>query len=248
MMGQPVRCRLPRPHARVRLVCFPHSGGGLSSFAGWESLFGPHVEIWRVLLPGRGSRGDEPPAREWDPLVAELAAAVQVSVPRPYALFGHSIGATIAFEVARVLGARGMPPLHLAVSARPAPHIPNRLVVPANDDDLLRQVDEVYQGVPEQVRAAPDLLRYFLHLIRADLELSVRHEYRPGPPLGVPMTAFGGDSDPTVTPADLRAWERHTTEGCPVHVLPGGHFYLAKADRDVADILRRAVVSEGGRQ
>lgn len=236
-----VECRRPRPKAQIRLVCFPHSGGGPASFRGWEDAFGSRVEIWRAVLPGRGQRAWEPLARAWPPVVADLCAGIAASVPLPFAFLGHSLGATVAFEVARVLAASGREPAHLVVSARAAPDIPHALPVPADDGDLLRRIDEVYGGVPAAVRASPELLSYYMTTIRADLELSAAYEFRPGPPLRTPITALGGDNDPTVPPADLARWGAHTDGGCQVRLLPGGHFYLNDNEETLVDIVRHAL-------
>lgn len=223
------------------MVCFPHSGGGPSSFRGWEEAFGGRIEIWRALMPGRGQRAREPLARDWAPLVAHMSEGIAASVQPPFALFGHSLGAALAFEVARKLAADGLEPAHLVVSARVAPDIPHALLVPADDGDLLRRVDEVYGGVPAAIRSSPDLLSYFMTIIRADLELSASYEFRPGPRLRVPITALGGDNDPTVSPADLARWGAHTDGGCQLHLLPGGHFYLDDHEEALVDILRYAL-------
>jgi medium-chain acyl-[acyl-carrier-protein] hydrolase len=236
-----MECRRPRPQAQVRLVCFPHSGGGPTSFRDWEDAFGGRVEIWRALMPGRGQRSAEPLARDWGPLVAELAQGIAAAVPPPFAFFGHSLGAAVAFEVARALAADGLEPVHLLVSARAAPDIASALPVPPDDSDLLRRVEQVYGGVPEAIRSSPELLRYFMVIIRADLELSASYRFRPGPALRVPVTALGGDNDPAVPAADLARWAAHTDGSCQLHLLPGGHFYLDDNEEALVGIAQRAL-------
>ncbi|MDQ3761955.1 MAG: alpha/beta fold hydrolase [Actinomycetota bacterium] len=221
-------------------MCFPHSGGGPSAFSGWVTGLAPHVEVWHVTLPGRATRLREPFAREWEPLVHELVETITETVPRPFAVFGHSLGATIAFEVTRALSRNGIDPTHLVVSARPAPDTPHTWTVPQDDNELLRHVDQVYGGIPDAICAVPDLLQYFLTVIRADLELSTKHVFKPGPRLRIPVTALGGDSDPTVSTAQLQRWGAHTEAEFRVHQLPGGHFYLNDQEALVLDtILRR---------
>src|SRR5204863_4860404 len=136
----------------------------------WDGALAPDIELWHVTLPGRGGRMREPFAREWAPLVQELATAIARDVPGPVALFGHSLGALLAFEVARRMTSAGRPPAHLVVSGRGAPDTAPALDVPATDDELLRLIDRAYGGVPDQVRASREILEWFLPILRADLE------------------------------------------------------------------------------
>ena len=236
----PVACRNPQPAALARLVCFPHSGGGPMAFRDWAAGLAPDVELWSVTLPGRAGRGREPFAREWPPLVDETAAAIASDVPGPVALFGHSLGALLAFEVARALTRKGVPPQHLFVSARSSPDTLLSGEVPASDAELLSEIDRVYGGVPDLVRASPELLRHFLPILRADLDLAVAYAFRPGPPLACPITVLAGSDDPTVSDEGLSRWARHTSATCEVHRLSGGHFYLGEHEQTVlATVLSR---------
>jgi medium-chain acyl-[acyl-carrier-protein] hydrolase len=223
-------------------VCFPHSGGGPSAFGAWGTGLAPYIEVWQVILPGRANRSHEPFAHSWKPLVGELAEAIANTVPRPFAVFGHSLGAAIGFEVTRALSQDGIGPTHLIVSARSAPDIPHALTVPHDDDELLRQIDRVYGGIPDAIRASPDLLHYFLTIIRADLELSTKYVFEPGPRLPIPVTALGGDSDPTVSAEQLRRWGAYTNAGFECHQLPGGHFYLNDHEDTVLTMIRRQLL------
>jgi surfactin synthase thioesterase subunit len=236
-----VRAR-PQPAARLRLVCFPHSGAGPTAFHRWARRLEPDIEVWTAVLPGRATRLDEPFAERWEPLVEEFADAVTAVVPGPLALFGQSLGAALAFEVARELGRRGVPVVHLVASASAAPDVREALPVPADDDALIDEVDRRYGGIPAEVRAVPELIEYFLPLLRADLELAAGYAYRPAPPLGVPVTAFAGDRDPTVHTGGLTAWHRHTTADCESHRLTGGHFCLNDHEELVLDVIRRRLL------
>jgi len=229
----------PQPAARTRLVCFPHSGAGPTAFHHWARRLAPDIEVWSAVLPGRAARAQEPFADDWDSLVEEFADAVSASVPRPYALFGQSLGAAIAFEVARELQRRGEPPAHLVASASPAPDLREALAVPADDDALIREVDSRYAGIPAEVRAVPELVEYFLPALRADLRLAADYVYRPGPRLGFPVTAFAGDQDTTVPAGGLEGWRGHTAADCEVHHLGGGHFCLNDHEDHVLAVIRR---------
>jgi surfactin synthase thioesterase subunit len=226
-----VICRRPQAAARIRLVTFAHAGGGPQTYQRWESELAPELELWHVTLPGRGRRRHEPFARDWSSLAQDLATAVARDVPAPFALFGHSLGALLAFEVARRLTGAGTPPTHLVVSGRDGPDSSPDLKLPDSDDELLRCVHHAYGGVPDQVRASRDVLDHFLPILRADLELARDYVLRPGVVLSCPITAMVGDADPIASPEGLARWGRHTGAGCELRVLPGGHFHLAGEDR-----------------
>lgn len=233
---------VPRPEARLRLVCFPHSGAGPAAFHRWSDPLGPGIEVWNATLPGRAARLQEPFARDWAPLVSDLADAVQAAVPGPYALFGQSLGAMVAFEVGRELARRGRPPAHLVSSASAAPDEREVFPVPADDQELVRKVDARYGGIPAAVKSVPEMIEYFLPVLRADLELAASYTYVPGPPLPFPVTAFAGDQDVSVPPRGLAAWRRHTAADCEVHRLRGGHFALADHTGLALGVVRRRLL------
>lgn len=237
----PLACRRPQPAAVLRVVCFAHAGGGPAAFDGWATALAPDIEVWVATLPGRAARAGEPLATDWRPLVDELATAIEDSAPDRFALVGHSLGALIAFEVARELTRRGASrPEHLVVSAQGGPAVAVAPTAPASDRALLEHVDEVYGGVPLEVRSAPEVLDRFVPILRADVELAGGYRLRPGPMLTCPITAIGGVADPTVSRAALDAWGDHTLARHRVHQVGGGHFYRG------ADRLRalRAIRSE----
>jgi len=221
-----VECHRREAAARVRLVTFAHAGGAAATFHRWAPALAPAVELWPVTLPGRARRWREPCAREWPPLVDEIAGVIASEVPAPFALLGHSLGALVAFEVARRLTAAGSSPAHLIVSGRPAPERPPATRLPSSDDELLAQIDALCGGVPQSVRDCPEVLEHFLPILRADLELARGYALRPGITLTCPITAVGGDADPLAPPLSLHGWGNHTAAGFELCVLAGGHFYL----------------------
>jgi medium-chain acyl-[acyl-carrier-protein] hydrolase len=227
----------------MRLVTFAHAGGGPQTYKRWESELAPELELWHVTLPGRGRRLHEPFAREWSSLSQELATDVARDVPAPFALFGHSLGALVAFEVARRLTRAGTSPVHLVVSGGNAPDSAPDLEVPETDDELLRYVDRAYGGVPDQVRASRDVLDYFLPILRADLELARDYVLRPSVALSCPITAMVGDADPIASPEGLVRWGRQTGAGCECRVLPGGHFYLVGEERAALSTISRRLLA-----
>jgi surfactin synthase thioesterase subunit len=232
-----------QPAALVRLVCFAHAGGGPMAFRQWARPLAPDIELWSVTLPGRASRTGEPFARKWTPLVDELATAVAESVAPPLALFGHSLGALLAFEVARELCNRDREITRLVVSGRAAPDGGQSYAVPETDEELLQHVDAVYGGVPDAVRAAPELLDHFVPILRADLELARAYSFEPGTPLSRPITALTGSDDPAVTWEQLQPWSRQSAAGFDARTFPGGHFYFEDEQRAVLATIRESLLA-----
>lgn len=218
----------PVPGASMRLFCLPHAGGGASGFRPWAQGLPGHVELCPVQLPGRENRMREKPFTHWRPLVDELAAAIEPFLDVPYAVFGHSTGAMLGFELARTLRAAGRPgPRHLFASARNAPHLPlGRPPTHALPDAALIDDLRLMGGVPEEVLAHQELMALLLPLLRADLSVNETYEYPGGEPLDAPITAVGGMDDARVSARALEAWRQHTRGGFDRHVFPGDHFYL----------------------
>ncbi|GAA4771510.1 alpha/beta fold hydrolase [Streptomyces sanyensis] len=228
------------PDAAFRLFCFAHAGGGSSAFREWRGAFGTGVDVRPVLLPGREARLREPPVRRMDELLGPLCAGLLPLLDRPFAFFGHSLGAVVAYETARELALCGGPrPEHLLVSARRAPHLPSRQapVHRLAEGEFLRVVAEM-GGTPADVIAQPGLLRAFLPGLRADFELNETYVPRARGVLDCPVSAFAGDRDPQVAPDEMAAW-RDTTRGpFRLRVLPGGHFYLREDPAALTALIR----------
>jgi surfactin synthase thioesterase subunit len=241
--GSAVACVSAQPAALVRLVCFAHAGGGPMAFRHWAAPLAPDIELWSVTLAGRAARRGEPFAREWTPLVDELATAVDESVASPLALFGHSLGALLAFEVARELSRRGRDLTRLVVSGRAAPDGSQSYAVPETDEELLRHVDALYGGVPDAVRAAPELLDYFVPILRADLELARAYAFEPGAPLRCPITGLTGSDDPAVTWEQVQPWSRQAVAGFDARMFPGGHFYFEREEPAVLEAIRESLLA-----
>ena len=231
--------RDPNPAARMRLVTFGHAGSGPAAFRRWARGLAPEIELWELTLPGRAGRMRQPFAEQWEPLVEEVAAAIAAGVPEPFALFGHSFGALLAFEVAHRLTAAGRPPVRLIVSGRAAPQHVRHFDLPADDASFIRLIGETYGGVPAEVLREPAVLRHFLPPLRADLALLDRYAFAPRPPLRCPITVCSGRDDATVDPAQLDDWRGHTAEHCRVHWFAGGHFYFQSAQDAVVTAIKK---------
>jgi surfactin synthase thioesterase subunit len=219
----------PSPSARLRLFCLPHTGGGASAYRGWAERLAPDIEVVALRLPGRESRLREEPYTRHDELVAALVANAEPLLDRPHAWFGHSMGALLGFEVCRTMRRLSLAePTRLIVSAHPAPHLPT-VDLPAADAaspaellTWLRRLD----ATPAEVMAEPALLALVMPAIRADLAIGESYRFEAGPPLTCPISAFGGAMDPFATPGDVSGWAEHSTAGCTVRILRGGHFFV----------------------
>lgn len=217
-----------RRHAPLDLVCFPFAGGSAQVYRGWAKKL-PVRNVHGVQLPGRSSRLDDALCRSVDAVVTEVACAVRAHVREPFALFGHSMGAILAFETARRLHRQGGTPVRLFASGAAAPSMHEPDAPPAHTlgrSDFVDRLRE-YDGTPESVFEQTELLELLLPAIRADFEIIETYTFDPAtPPVPCPITAFGGREDDRTDEASLKAWARHTASTFDVSWFPGGHFFL----------------------
>jgi len=220
----------PRPRAAARLYCFPYAGGAATVYRQWQGVVPPDLELRSCQPPGRQDRLDEPAVTDASALAALLADDLQdEGDDRPFALFGHSMGALIAYELARELQRRGAAmPAVVAVSGRSSPLAtgPRTHLHLLPTPDLLSALAHL-GGLPREVLAVPELMELLLPTLRADLELAETH--RPAAarePLGCPLVVFGGADDPLVDVGGLPAWQECSRHPISVRVFPGDHFFL----------------------
>ena len=224
-------CLKPNPRARLRLFCFPYAGGSSSVFRKWQDGLPLDVEICPVQPPGRGGRLRETPFTRVGPLVADCAQALMPFFDKPFAFFGHSKGAIVAFELARWLRRMGhSQPVILLVSGRRAPQFPDKVshTYKLPDADFIAELRRL-NGTPKEVLEHPEMMALFLPLLRADFELIQTYNYAPEPALACPIAAFGGLGDEVGSGACLEAWREQTTGRFSLHMLPGDHFFLHTA-------------------
>ena len=236
----PVRSWLLSASSRageLQLYCFPHAGGNPAEYLRWAAQL-PDAELHVVQLPGRGSRHQEPHATSIERLAADFLA--DVPLERPYAFFGHSLGALIGYEITRALRDAGRRlPQDLIVSAFPAPHLP-RPAKPLHtlpDDELLQAVALRHGGIPPEILGSPQMRALVVNPLRADLRLAETHHHRPCTPLPVPVTVFAGNRD-RVSAGQLAAWQQHTIEPITVRSFPGDHFYFRDHETQVLQSLK----------
>ena len=229
-----------RPEALLRLFCFSHAGGHPAGYLPWQAALGPQVEVRAVQLPGRAMRFHERSYREFDALAAELVAMLERHADLPFVLFGHSLGALLAFELARACGRRGLAPLQVFVSGCGAPRL-RRLrgrLHELGDDELCRELGR-YNGTPAEVLADRELMQLLLPVVRDDFALVDGYRYVVGPALTVPLTVLAGRDDAEV-PADIvPAWSDEAAAGCEVLWFDGGHFFIESARPAVLECLRQ---------
>jgi medium-chain acyl-[acyl-carrier-protein] hydrolase len=211
----------------VRLFCFPYAGGGALIYRTWLSARPELFEAMPVRLPGREARLNEAPFRRIGPLVEALGEAILPYLDRPFAFFGHSMGAKLAFELARLLSRRGFEPAHLFVSGARGPQIP-RTEPPTytlSGPEFVEKLRDL-NGTPNEVLEHPELMGLMIPLLRADFELVQTYDYNPGPLLRCPITAYGGLKDRDVLKEQLAAWGRETSSAFALRMFPGDHFFI----------------------
>ncbi|RZT88647.1 pyochelin biosynthetic protein PchC [Pseudonocardia sediminis] len=223
------------------LVCLPWAGGSAGSFAPWVDALAGVAVVHRVRYPGRESRFGEPCVRDMDAMADAVAEAVRPLCARPTVLFGHSMGAAVAHEVALRCERSGRPPALVVVSGHPGPGTyRGRDVHRMDDEALLVELDRL-AGEPGMLTRHPELREILLPVVRADLGLVESHSARPPAPIRSPLAVFRGADDPDVSDEQARAWRRSQADGDLVRheVFPGGHFYLEQhADRVLAALSR----------
>ncbi|HEU5471207.1 MAG TPA: alpha/beta fold hydrolase [Actinophytocola sp.] len=229
----------PAP-AQPRLFCFPHAGASAAAFGGWQALAGERIAVCPVQPPGRAERYREPAYRDVAVFVDDLISQLGHQFTGHYALFGHSMGALVAFELTRRLRAIGAPaPVHLFVSGRTAPHLAETRT-PLRDLPVDRLIHELRRmgGTPDMLLRDRELLEAFLPLLRADFSVNETYRYRPQAALAIPLTAFGGHHDPRAEEWEIREWATQTSARFQCRMFPGGHFYTDQHAADVIGIMR----------
>jgi surfactin synthase thioesterase subunit len=228
----------------MRLFCFSYAGAGAAAYRLWPAALPAEIELVAIQLPGRESRLREQAYSNIGEIIAALEPALAPHVDLPFALFGHSLGAVVAVELARALERGGMSrPAHLFVSARRPPRIPDALppMHALPDAQFIDEVQRRYGGIPAEILAQPDVMELLLPGLRADITALETHAFVDGPALASPITAFGGMQDARTPRAHLDAWRRETAAEFQVREFPGDHFYFVPQREAVAAEIVAAV-------
>lgn len=226
--------------SELLLICLPYSGGGETVFRGWSDRLPPAVAVCAAQLAGRGARFRESPHSAMEPLVSDLAAALEHRARRPYALFGHSLGALVAFELAHELSGRGCPPVWFFVSGCGAPHTrdPRPPIHRLPDEEFLAEIERL-NGTPQAVLAERDLMRALMPMLRADFRVYETYACSGIRPLDCPISVFGGTADRRVSRERLDAWRPYTAASYSLRMLPGDHFFIHSRQSALLDAIGR---------
>lgn len=213
--------------ASLRLLCFPFAGGGASIFSPWRSQLAPEVAVCPLQLPGRESRLREPPIPDIPSLVTALADAIDNQLASPYVFLGCSFGALLAYELARELRRRARPlPSRLIVISHGAPgwrRPPS--MTHLSDADFIAALQSRYEAIPAAILADPEVLQIFLPVLRADFMALESYRHHSEDPLPLPIDAWYGSHDQTLSREGVAAWATHTSTTFALHELPAGHFF-----------------------
>lgn len=240
-------CFRPNPRSALRFFCWPYAGGGAGFYRAWSRYLPANIEVCGVQLPGHHPRLSVPPYTRLAPLVEATAEAIAPYLNRPFAFFGHSMGALVSFELTRLLRREKSPmPFRLFVSGRRAPQAPDTRVpnyhLPLTQFiEVLRRLD----GTPREALESKELMAVMTPILRADFAVCQTYEYQPEVPLACPITAFGGTEDEETADGRLTAWRDQTTASFSSFVFPGGHFFLRSAEKPLLNALRQALYNHG---
>jgi medium-chain acyl-[acyl-carrier-protein] hydrolase len=220
--------RKPGSQARLRLFCFPYAGAGAVIFRTWSDALPADVEVCPIQLPGRGTRLMERPFTQLSPLVEALAQALVPLLDKPFAFFGHSLGALVSFELARRIRRQyDVHPVRLFVSASHAPQVLPRgaPIHTLPEKEFLAELRRL-NGTPSELLDHEELMEIMLPVLRADFAVYETYVYSTDPPLNCPISAFGGVDDRRVNYSDLEAWRTQTNLSFSLRMFPGDHFFL----------------------
>lgn len=244
-------CPKPNPQAGLRLFCFPYAGANESIYYPWINLLPATIELWTIQLPGRNARLQEPAYQHIDDVTAALAHQMPAYLDKPFACFGHSLGALLAFNTMRVVRQLTQQlPRHLFFSGRRPPHQPN-LLPPTHglsNDEFVAEVQQRYGGIPAAILAEPELLAYFLPALRADFAVMESYVYQPDTPFACPISVFAGEEDALTPRSALAEWCRHTLNAFSLKFFPGGHFFLQSQRSALLQTIVQALSCEALRE
>lgn len=237
--GDDLWCRRYRParNPSARLICLPHAGGSATFFVPVAAALSPGVDVVAIQYPGRQERRREDPIDDIHILADRIHTIISRQPELPVTLFGHSMGAILAFELARRLEASGHPPERVFASGRRAPSTHRDETVHHRDDAGIMAEMRALNGTASSVLGDQDMMRAILPALRADYRAAETYRCSPQTAVSCPITVLTGDSDPKTTLAEANAWASHTTGLFDVQVFPGGHFFLTDHADQIIKIL-----------
>ncbi|HEY6251494.1 MAG TPA: thioesterase domain-containing protein [Candidatus Angelobacter sp.] len=235
------------PSSSLRLFCFPYAGGNSTFYRGWGEEMPEAVEVCPIQLAGRGHRLGEPLMTNADAIVESLAPKLLPYLDRPFAFFGHSMGALISFELTRFLRRKyNLEPVHLFISAWRSPEVVElKREYDLPHDEFVAMLRRL-NGTPEEILENPEALAFLLPIIRADFQVCQTYIHRKEPPLSCPITAFGGMKDPGTALSAIRLWKHQTTGVFSMNVLPGDHFFILQYREQLISLVARSLAGVVG--
>lgn len=238
-----IHCLSPRPSARLRLFCLPYAGGGASIFRGWDRDLPPEVELCPVQLPGREYRLRETPFNNMDTLVQVLMGVLYPYLDKPFALFGHSMGALIGHAFIQQLQSRlNITPALFIASGRRAPHCaepPKNPLHLLERDQFLVALRQRYQGIPEALFQDKEFMYAIEPMVRADFTMIETYQAKREPLLNCPVLTLGGTDDPHTDMPTLQAWREITNKDFDLCMIAAGHFFLNEKRQETLAIIGR---------
>ena len=235
----------PNPQSRLRLFCFPYAGGTAAVFRSWSQYLPSEIELCAVQYAGRGSRLAEPLGEDVMEVLNGVYQDLQPFLKKPFAFFGHSMGALVSYEFARRLQREEQPgPFQVFVSGCSAPHVRElKSTYNLPEPEFIAELRHL-QGTPEEVLDNAELMQLMMPIIRADFKVSQTYEYVPGPPLECPIRAFGGLKDEMVPREEVEAWSEHTGGSFRAQMLPGDHFFLNTSESLLTRIIAQELIMQ----
>lgn len=232
---------VPRPAARLRLFCFPYAGGGASIFRRWAEVLPETIELVGVRLPGRENRIAEPAFNDWQALTPVLVDLIASRVDRPYALFGHSLGGAMAYEITRAIEAIARPEL-LIVSGIRSPEVPlyRQPIFELPRPEFIAGL-RAMNGTPAEILDNEELMAFFEPTLRADIRLADTWRSADVPLLDTGIVAFSGSEDFIASEADMRGWQMRTSAGFEQYVFDGDHFFIHSPENLIVDTVARVL-------
>lgn len=234
---------------KMKLFLFPYAGGAAASYNQWKQYLDPAIEYRSIELAARGRRMREANYNSIDNAVDDVFNIIKSELTQgPYALFGHSMGSMIAFELAYKIKKNNLPmPVHIFLSGRAAPQVPRdkkRTLHHLDDIEFKKQLLEM-GGTPKEFFDHPELLEVFLPLLKGDFRLTETYTHgKKDVPLDVDITVLGGKQDED-TPEEVEAWRVHAGKNCDIHYFDGGHFFIHEENKRVVGIINEALQNVG---
>jgi len=232
----------PRPEARLRLICFPYAGANASIFKMWPKYFSEDIEVIAVRLPGKDLRLREKPLCSMDQIMTELVPQLEVLLDKPIALFGHSMGAALAYELAKKLMTKDTVPQHVFVSACRGPMIPRRKksIHDMSDNDFRNELGRM-GGTPPVILNDDDLYNLMAPGLRADFEVIEAWGYDEVALLNVPITSFYSENDQEAFPEEVEGWSQVSSATYTEHEMSGDHFFIHSSEARLLHAIAKTI-------